>query len=114
MKQTLQQLEALEVPLKNLVGWDGNVRITEPDASIHELAASINAVGLLHSLVIGPVQRGKFSVVAGRRRLLALSLLQEQGKITGTYKVPCRLLPAGADLTEVACLKMCSGSRWLR
>jgi hypothetical protein len=44
MKQTLQQLEPIDVPLKNLLAWEGNVRTTEPDKSIHELAASIEAV----------------------------------------------------------------------
>jgi ParB family chromosome partitioning protein len=102
MKQTLQQLEPIDVPLKNLLAWEGNVRTTEPDKSIHELAASIEAVGLLHSLVVEPVQRGKYPVIAGKRRLLALSLLQQQGKINATYKVPCRLLPSGTDLTEIS------------
>lgn len=102
MKQTLQQLEPIDVPLKNLLAWEGNVRTTQPDKSIHELAASIEAVGLLHSLVVEPIQRGKYPVIAGKRRLLALSLLQQQGKITATYKVPCRLLPPGTDLTEIS------------
>ena len=82
MKQTLQQLEPIDVPLKNLLAWEGNVRTTEPDKSIHELAASIEAVGLLHSLVVEPTQRGKYPVIAGKRRLLALSLLHQQGKIS--------------------------------
>ena len=102
MKQTLQQLEPIDVPLKNLLAWEGNVRTTEPDKSIHELAASIEAVGLLHSLVVDPIQRGKYPVIAGKRRLLALSLLHQQGKITPAYKVPCRLLPPGTDLTEIS------------
>jgi ParB family chromosome partitioning protein len=102
MKQTLQQLEPVDVPLKNLLVWDGNVRTTEPDKSIQELAASIEAVGLLHGLVVGPIQRGKYPVIAGKRRLLALSLLRQQGKIAPAYKVPCRLLPPGTDLTEIS------------
>ena len=39
MKQTLQQLEPIDVPLKNLLAWEGNVRTTQPDKSIRELAA---------------------------------------------------------------------------
>ncbi len=105
MKQTLQQLEPIDVPLKNLLAWEGNVRTTEPDKSIHELAASIEAVGPLHSVVVEPTQRGKYPVIAGKRRLLALSLLQQQGKITATYKVPCRLLPPGTDLTEISLIE---------
>ena len=102
MKQTLLQLEPIDVPLKNLLAWEGNVRTTEPDKSIHELAASIEAVGLLHSLVVEPTRRGKYPVIAGKRRLLALSLLHQQGKISAAYKVPCRLLPPGTDLTEIS------------
>lgn len=102
MKHNLQQLEALDIPLKNLVAWDGNVRMTDADAGIKELAASIQAVGLLHSLVVEHVQRGKYPVVAGRRRWLALSFLQQQGVIAPSYKVPCRVLPEGTDFTEVS------------
>jgi ParB-like chromosome segregation protein Spo0J len=57
---------------------------------------------LLHSLVVEPTRRGKYPVIAGKRRLLALSLLHQQGKITPAYKVPCRLLPPGTDLTEIS------------
>ena len=94
MKQTLQQLEPIDVPLKNLLAWEGNVRTTQPDKSIQELAASIESVGLLHSLVVEPIQRGKYPVIAGQRRLLALSLLQQQGKITVNFNIICESIRA--------------------
>lgn len=46
--------------------------------------------------------RGKFAVIAGRRRLLALSRLAEEGKVKATMPVPCRIAPKDADLPEIS------------
>src|ERR1700685_1066595 len=56
------------IPLNKLLEWDGNVRKTDADKGIAELAASIAAHGLLQSLVVRKSKRGKYAVVAGRRR----------------------------------------------
>ena len=40
------------IPLNKLFAWDGNVRKTESDKAIDELAASIASHGLLQSLVV--------------------------------------------------------------
>lgn len=47
-------------------------RSTVDDDGIDELAASIKAVGLLQPLTLRPRDGGRFEVVAGHRRLLAL------------------------------------------
>ena len=95
-------LQSIEVPLKQLIDSLDNVRITAADEGIAELAASISAVGLLQSLVVRKQPRGKYAVVAGRRRLLALSQLAETGKLKPSWPVPCRLTENGADHTEIS------------
>jgi len=47
------------IPLNKLLAWDGNVRKTDPDKGIDELAASISAHGLLAILVVRKDKRGK-------------------------------------------------------
>jgi ParB family chromosome partitioning protein len=46
--------------------------------------------------------RGKYAVIAGRRRFLALTALAEGGTITTDAPVPCRVIPGGADATEIS------------
>ena len=76
------------IPLNKLLAWDGNVRKTDPDKAIDELAASIAAHGLLQSLVVRKDKRGKYAVVAGRRRLLALKSLAEAETIEADQPDP--------------------------
>ncbi|HTR34992.1 MAG TPA: ParB/RepB/Spo0J family partition protein [Bryobacteraceae bacterium] len=90
------------IPLNKLVPWDGNVRKTNPLENIEELAASIEALGILQSLVVRKASRGKFSVIAGRRRHAALSLLAEQDKIAPDHPVPCSVRSGGDDATEIS------------
>lgn len=99
----IQTLGIVEIPFQRLVLSDQNVRTTPADENaIRELAASIQSVGLLHSLVVQQASRGKVSIIAGSRRYAALALLVRDGTIKTSYKVPCRILPAEADATEVS------------
>lgn len=90
------------IPLSKLVPWDGNVRRTNALEGIDELAASIEALGLLQSLVVRKASRGRFSVIAGRRRLAALSHLAEQDKIAPDHPVACSVRSGGDDATEIS------------
>jgi ParB family chromosome partitioning protein len=90
------------IRLNKLLAWDGNVRKTEADKNIGDLAASITAHGLLQSLVVRKDKRGKYAVVAGRRRLLALESLAEAGTVECDMPVPCSLIGDGADATEIS------------
>ena len=90
------------VPLDKLVPWDGNVRKTGATAGLGELTASIASHGVLQSLVVRKTHRGKYSVIAGRRRYLALSALAESGGIEADAPVPCRVLARSADATEIS------------
>jgi ParB family chromosome partitioning protein len=102
MNSNSQQLETIDIPLSKLLAWDGNVRTQTREAGIKELAASIASVGLLQSIVVQIAPKGKYSVVAGRRRLLALSLLMDDGKLSARFPVPCRLTSTDSDLTEIS------------
>lgn len=90
------------IPLSKLVSWNGNVRRTGKGDGLEELTASIAAHGVLQSLIVRKTARGRFAVVAGQRRYLALSALAEGGAITADAPVPCRVIPGSADATEIS------------
>lgn len=90
------------IPLNKLLAWDGNVRKTDSDKTIDELAASIAAHGLLQSLVVRTDKRGKYAVVAGRRRLLALQSLAEAGTVKSDMDIPCQILDGETDAAEIS------------
>jgi ParB family chromosome partitioning protein len=95
--------DTTSIPLSKLTAWNGNVRKTAgADTALAELAASIAAHGLLQSLVVRNGKKGKFAVVAGGRRLMALQHLAEAGKIKADYAVPCQLVADDADATEIS------------
>ena len=95
--------DATSIPLNKLTAWDGNVRKTAgADTALAELAASIAAHGLLQSLVVRKDKKGKFSVVAGGRRLQALQQLAESGSIEADSAVPCQVIASDADATEIS------------
>ena len=90
------------IPLNKLVAWEGNVRKTESDKGIDELAASIKAHGLLQSLVVQKDKGDKFAVVAGRRRLKALQRLVKEKHIPADHPVNCQPIEAEANATEIS------------
>ena len=91
------------IALNKLTAWDGNVRKTAgADTALAELAASIAAHGLLQSLVVRKDKRGKYAVVAGRRRLLALSSLAQAGKIEADIPVACHVIGEDESAAEVS------------
>lgn len=90
------------IPLNKLIPWDGNVRKTGANEGIEELKASIAAHGVLQSLVVRKTTRGKYAVVAGERRLRALTALAKDGEIESDKPVPCHILAASADAKEIS------------
>ena len=90
------------IPLNKLIAWEGNVRKTGAAENLEELTASIAANGLLQSLVVRKANRGRYSVLAGRRRYLSLSVLSERGTIAPDAPIPCRVVPGSADPTEIS------------
>jgi ParB family chromosome partitioning protein len=91
---TLQQ-----VPLKSLVRSDAyqarKTRAAAGAQSIKELAETIISIGRLLQNLVG-VARGDgiVEVCAGGRRLEALNLLMEQGRLPDGYLVPVLIIPA--------------------
>lgn len=90
------------VPLNKLTAWEGNVRKTDPEVGINELADSIAAHGLLQSLVVTKAKRGKFAVVAGGRRLKALQVLAADKTIEKDCPIPCVVVSGECDATELS------------
>src|SRR5580698_6830943 len=90
------------IALNKLLAWQGNVRKTDPDKGIDELAASIAAHGLLQSLVVRKDKRGKFAVVAGQRRLLALKSLAESEMIDADRPIACTIINGKVDAAEIS------------
>jgi ParB family transcriptional regulator, chromosome partitioning protein len=90
------------IPLNKLTLWEGNVRKTNANEGIEELKASIAAVGVLQSLVVRKANRGKYAIVAGQRRYRALTALAKGGDIESDTPIPCHILAASADPTEIS------------
>ncbi|WP_425258946.1 ParB/RepB/Spo0J family partition protein [Rubrivivax sp. RP6-9] len=91
--------ELLSVPLASLVPSRFNVR-RHAVGQVEELAALIEAQGLLHNLVVteqevgrGKSRKLKFAVAAGERRRRALLLLQQRGCLPKDHEVLCELVP---------------------
>jgi ParB family chromosome partitioning protein len=76
------------LPLSALCPAKDNPRRSFDKDAIVSLAESIKTDGVLQNLVVEPDGDGRFRVVSGTRRLLALKLLKRQGSIDGEYKVP--------------------------
>lgn len=91
--------ELLSVPLASLVPSRFNVR-RHSVGQVEELAALIEAQGLLHNLVVteqevgrGKSRKLKFAVAAGERRRRAMLLLQRRGRLPKEHEVLCELVP---------------------
>ena len=91
--------ELLSVPLAQLVPSKFNVR-RHSVGQVEELAALIEALGLLHNLVVteqavgrGKSRKVKFAVAAGERRRRAMLLLQQRGRLPPGHEVLCALVP---------------------
>lgn len=94
--------DIITIPLNKLTPWKGNVRKTGATVGLDELAASIAAHGQLQSLVIREGKRGKYEILAGRRRYLAMLKLASNGDIAKDHPVQCTLARDGANATELS------------
>ncbi len=85
------------IPLGKLRLSEANVRRQDSNLFIEELAANIEAKGLLQNLIVAPAKkRGMFDVTAGGRRLRALNFLASAGKLPKDHPVACRVLDIDA------------------
>lgn len=92
----------LDVSLNKLALWDGNVRKTGIESGLDELAASIAAHGLLNPLLVRKAAKGRFAIVAGQRRYLAMRRLAEAGTMPKTAPVSCHLIDGDQDDAELS------------
>ena len=76
--------------------WRGRVNVTAAGSR-----QGVAAHGLLQSLVVRKDKRGKYAVVAGRRRLLALESLAENGDLPATAPIACNILENEANAVEI-------------
>lgn len=96
------------IPLCQLQRSKINVRKTDKTADIEQLAASIEAHGLLENLVVSPLGSSRgvapmYDVVAGSRRHAALTLLVKRRKIEKDFPVPCQVRkPNGGNPLELS------------
>lgn len=91
LKSALDSAVITYVPLSDLIKSPLNVRTIPYTAdSVKRLANSIENLGLLHNLVVHMLPEGKSGVAAGGRRLTALNLLCETGRIGADYQVPVK------------------------
>lgn len=93
--------DIIMIPLTKLVESDDNVRRTDRRGGIGELAASIQAHGLLQSLVVREPDKGRYAVVAGGRRLRALRQLAKAKCIQRNAPIPCRVV-SGDEAAEMS------------
>jgi ParB/RepB/Spo0J family partition protein len=91
------------ISLSKLAPSPLNARRIEKKVAVEELAASIEAHGLLQGLTVVEVGDGKYQVSAGGRRLAALKLLAKRKVIPADFAVPCSIVPAEiAEETSLA------------
>ncbi len=96
------------IPLSQLELSPANVRKTPAgQAASDELKASIAAHGLLENLIVrclgpGPDGAGRYTVVAGARRLSALLALHENGDLSSDFPVPCLVVDNAARESELS------------
>jgi ParB family chromosome partitioning protein len=79
------------IALSELYPAKANPRRRVDREAIAGLAESIKTDGVLQNLVVEKEGDGKFRVISGSRRYLALRLLKHQRAIDGSYKVPVEI-----------------------
>ena len=96
------------VPLDRLEISAANVRKTGAGKQAHdELKASIAALGVIENLVARPLSpdtqgKPRYAVIAGGRRLTALTELAADGTLPHDHPVPCRIVRNGTDDSEIS------------
>ena len=88
LKAALEAAGVEYVPLSDLVKSPLNVRtIPYSVDSVRGLADSIEALGLLQNLIVHTLADGQYGVAAGGRRLTALNLLAQEGRLDEGHTV---------------------------
>lgn len=78
-----------QININDLVPSDNNFYSTDEEGLI-DLKDSIELLGLQQNLVIKKIENGKYEIIAGHRRYLAMKKLYEEGNINFEY-IPCKI-----------------------
>ncbi len=89
------------IPLSKLVVSKANVRKTGAETDLGELKASIRAHGLLNPLTVRKGAKGKYEILAGQRRFLALSQIAFEDS-AGDAAARCTIVSDKADGAEIS------------
>lgn len=90
-----------ELPLENMSIGLSQARVREVHKNIDELAQSISKLGLLEPIVVAPTAEGRYEVVTGQRRFLAVQKLGWETIRAGVLdEAPTGNLAKAISLTE--------------
>lgn len=67
--------EIKEINIKDIDSFEKHPFLVNVDASLHELAGSIKENGLLNPIVVRKKQNGRYELISGHRRKLAMELI---------------------------------------
>ncbi|WGF90997.1 ParB/RepB/Spo0J family partition protein [Marinivivus vitaminiproducens] len=90
------------IAIAKLVSSETNVRRVDREHGIEALAQSIAAHGLMSNLTVRKMKGGRYEVIAGHRRFLALTRLVEAGTLAKDATVPCMVRAASDNATEIS------------
>lgn len=99
LKTRASENAAGEVKMLPVAALEANKRNFYRMTDIEELAESIRTNGLEQNLVVTPEADGKYRVITGHRRLMALRRLRSLG--VGPESVPCLIRPAESEAMEM-------------
>jgi ParB family chromosome partitioning protein len=97
----------VHVPLQDLALAPENIRFKTPaDEGVPQLAETIAAANVVIPLAVRPGGKGEqpFMVLDGRRRLFALQLLLDTGRVAADFPVKCELFETKASQAAAAML----------
>lgn len=86
----LQKERLSDIPIKDIHDFPDHPYQVKDDEAMMELVESIKAYGLLHPVVVRPLEDGKFEMVSGHRRKRACEL-------AGIETIPARIMELTRD-----------------
>ena len=86
----LQKERLSDIPIKDIHDFPDHPYQVKDDEAMMELVESIKAYGLLHPVVVRPLENGSYEMVSGHRRKRACEL-------AGIEKIPVRIMELTRD-----------------
>lgn len=89
IKESTPKFETNQININDLVPSGNNFYSIDEDG-LTDLKDSIELLGLQQNLVIKKIENGKYEIIAGHRRYLAMKKLYETGNLSFEY-IPCKI-----------------------